>query len=495
VDAKRRCSLSVAKNLSPLEKLIDSWDTIETWHDNLDVPPKSVSQVIDYGTAAIKPLLECIKNDKRWTLYRNYQDHDGDGSDDLNRNNYSYAGDPKYVPSVAIYALQKILMFEIDDYWYWSSPLRGYEEADYEKTVTEIFAFCEKYENSRGADLWYKILKDQNAEIVYQLEAAKLIVRPSDPLDYYDVYDFFSYDMIQDHYGETTSSREGQKLRDIKDLSVKELLAKAYLRERSLIDAKITNGEKTYHFPVTSGDMGYSIYNSAQLFIRYLEEWEPGNIDLLRSHYQWLIKSREKDPNREFFPNEYCLETIIYRISSEDETAMQDYQQHILTTARLTMMDCQFLDHYSEYADMDKIVELIFLRPQSTSCFLHPQGLINFQSYPIEDYRFKFLKFPSYRKALIQALKTKEIRAKLHETKEASYYTFIPEPENPPYVSDGAKAVQIIKTTNIRLCDFIIQEMLKSDNEHKWLAPAFDLNAPVEKRDEAVQQWIKLLDR
>ena len=68
VDARRRTKRRPEPEGSEVQKAIASWDELDSWDPA--APPAPFRAVVAAGPAVIKPLLDCLENDERWTRIR-----------------------------------------------------------------------------------------------------------------------------------------------------------------------------------------------------------------------------------------------------------------------------------------------------------------------------------------------------------------------------------------------------------------------------------------
>ena len=118
------------------------------------------------------------------------------------------------------------------------------------------------------------------------------------------------------------------------------------------------------------------------------------------------------------------------------------------------------------------------------------------------------LELPSFRRALIDALKSPAKRATLTITKDGASMTYLAgkNDDSPPLAinvavaSLGANHALLCKdavgtTTDVRLCDLIAYLLTPKRGPGIWVSPSFHLDDPLPKRDQAITEWIKVLSQ
>ena len=96
MDAWRRLEGRSLQGGPDVARALWEWQNLETWNDS--ARPEVFQKVVAAGPAAIRPLLDCLENDRRWTRIRTQDDDDSFIDSEVLR-----------VRELAIMALERVL--------------------------------------------------------------------------------------------------------------------------------------------------------------------------------------------------------------------------------------------------------------------------------------------------------------------------------------------------------------------------------------------------
>lgn len=492
VDAQRRLAPSKAVGVSEISREIATWDDVENW--DLKAPPATFEKVVATGPAAIAPLLDCLEHDRRWTrASRKVEEYNNEI-----RVLYEFS----HVRDLAICALNRILRFEVVEPFYDNVPA---ENSWYADATARMKMFCVKYGNACGGELWFRILSDENAEINDQLKAAKSIVRPDIVCDDDSKYSLsLLYDTeARERVDEPIRSIEGDQLRTRNNPSVLDLLKRSWKKSKKITNQDIANGKPEYRLPVTCGGSFWTCYNQAHELVILMEEWQHGNKEVLKEHYDWLfaaVTRLRKDPTQpDFLVSPLCEETLILRFWAEDKGAMPDYEKFFRSSFDATNFPIGVMKVVPEEPGMDQLAQEAFLGDKA------PLSLINkpwtSSDYPRNDIienpyhdglPSPFLVLPSFRRALIEALQTKTKQGTLVVTKSGISVKYDADKEEP---APNTPQESTLPGTGqeVRLCDIIADLITPKSGPQVWVSPSYHLEDPLPARDRAIEAWIKVL--
>ncbi len=498
VDSKRRLIPTPVVEGSIIEQAIASWDQIDEF--TKENPPPLYRLVASSGPMAIKPLLDCLTHDKRWTGVVK--------EDDENR------WEPKImrVRDLAILALNEVLEFSFEEM---PGGTRQTESEWYDEAATKYQQLCARYEYQWGHELWYRILNDPQSELGYQLLAAHLIVTPDSELSnpYYHGFESVSGGAYCESF---ETIKPSDVLRKRENPSVLELMKCAWQRECKQVDEALDKGAQEVIPTYFCGGTDAVLRSQAQNLVHYMEDWSPGNVDILHSHYRWLreglAKEWKKENSRDYYLVKMCEDTLIRRFIAGDETAITDYIELFHASMPHGSLPMQFPQLAPASPELDKLV---------AEAFLGENAPLNFTHKPWEKYESRenyiawntpLLRFPSYRKALIEALQCTTVQATLLLTPEKAEILFHANRAEEPELLYDEEGLLPNRTTNseveVRVCDLIAYHFMPgiihlgvgfqpwnlNASETSWLAPDFHLDDPLEQRDKAIAEWIERLE-
>jgi len=491
VDARRRNEAPTETAQSELAREISTWDRIDAW--DKEAPPAIFEKVVAAGPAAIDPLLDCLEHDKRWTRFLNYE-HGvtyGDGGKGPAR--------LLRVRDLAIFALERVLRFPVIDMPFEAVPI---EDSSYAKTVSDMREFCKKYDHACGGELWFRLLDDPDADLGDQLAAAKLIVRPDGVEDYYP--DSFYPPTARERFDAPAPSKEGKLLRGRRDPAVLDLLKQAYQRARLSAEKEIANDAVEASFPSCGGGTYSFPRGVANQFIRLMEEWQPGNVDVLKSHYDWLAaavsKLRTVDGSGAFMISRLCEEILIRRLWSKDETAMKDYEKLFRSSLEFNEAPIEVMTEFPEHPGMDQLAKEAFLGDKAPLRLAKPWKRYDFsRQFQIGGLgeRSPLLVLPSFRQALVEALKIHTKQGKLSVGKDGGILSY--DADKPDETETLSKDAALLcdaaagTTIEVRLCDLVAYSLTPKRGSEVWVSPAYHLDDPLPLRDLAIKDWIKIL--
>lgn len=484
-DAARRLQPPPPSAASELARTIAIWDQLDTWDEA--APPAAVIAVIAAGNTAIEPLLDCLEHDWRWT-----------------RATTGDEGYQKYllrVKDIALFALERVLRFETVD----RHPVPDQPTDDwYRQTAADFRAFCRNYGSACGGELWFQILADPTAPTDRQLQAGERIVRLA-PYQFPDD-DFFLPRRAYKLFEDPRHPPEGELLLGRRNPSVLDLLKNAWRRARSETEDKLAKGtpEEGFSegFPGSRPQVPRQFPN---FFVRLMEEWQPGNVEVLREHYRWLADAVGKLRGDEGGSGMACIlplceETLIRRMWSEDETAMRDYEALFRISLKDGQIPIDVMTALPGEAGMDELAKLAFLGPDAPLSLVNrPWEWIDSRERLIGNYSeptAPLLILPAFRLALVEALGNTTKQATLSIGKDSAVLTYehgsgarkFPFTPNATLRRDREGS-----TIEVRLCDLIAWHLTSKRDPAIWTAPSFDLDDPLPDRDRSIQQWIKTL--
>jgi hypothetical protein len=398
-------------------------------------------------------------------------------------------------------ALERILRFpvlEIPVKW---EPM---EDSWYVEAAATMRTFCTKYNHSSGGQLWFRVLQDEHADLDLQWTAAKRIVRPDGLAD--DYPEMFWPSDARERFNGPRPSEEGKLLRGRHDPSVLDLLKRSYFRARKQVDEQLANGvpEVTHSFFVHGIDAVPR--RTPNLFLRLVEEWKPGNVDLLKSHYDWLqdglLKVRETDSDGGIWISRFCEETLIRRFWAEDPSAMRDYEKFFKSSFESNSLPLDVMKELPEEPGMDQLAREAFIGDEAPLSFTKPWTWRDFtRKSLIETYgeRSPLLVLPAFRQALIEALGTTTKQATLTLTSDGGIlrYDAGKLDETDSVSKDAAlRGSEPAGTTiDVRLCDLMAYFLTPRRWQEVWVSPAFHLDDPLPERDRVIAEWLRILDR
>ena len=483
-DAQRRLDPVIPLNLPEVAKEIVTWDRLETWDE--ESPPATFEKVVAAGPAAIDPLLDCLEKDTRWTRIC-----ESEGTD---RRRIMRVRD------LAIVAMERVLRFRVigtinDDY----SPA---EDSKYFDAASTMRAFCRKYDHACGGELWFRVLANPAADLVHQRIAAESIVRPDGTEELYP--DTFFPDEAEEHFNNPSSSREGKILRGRRDPSVLDLLKQANLRARNNAEEQLAKGAPEGLIGSCGGGVSSFPRGIPNQFVRLMEEWQPGNVEVLKSHYDWLAaalaKVRMGDGTGAFMLSSACEETLIRRLWAKDKSAMQDYENLFRSSLDFNAVPIQVMTEFPEHPSMDSLAREAFLGDKAPLSLTKPWTRYQFtRQYQIGGLgeRSALLVLPSFRQALIEALKTQTKQGTLAVTQEGGVLKFdagIAGEDEAIRMDAALRCSEAVGTTvEVRLCDLIAYFLTPKRGPEVWASPAYHLDDSLPARDRAIAVWIGVL--
>lgn len=490
-DSQRRLSPSKVVADSEVSREIATWDELENW--NRESPPATYEKVVAAGTTAIAPLIDCLEHDLRWTRIR-----EDDGM---------IHGDGRVflhfvrVRDIALRALNQILRFDVIETSLYDIPA---EDSWYVDATARVKMICQTYGNSSGAELWYRILGDENAYIDDQFQAAMRIVRPRyDVPDYLDGGPYLLHDSkaLVD-FIDSAPSLEGEKLRARLDPSVMDLLQRAWRKSRMLTDKAIAEGVALSEFPCYPGASPSTIFDQSHELVLLILAWQRGNSHVFKEHYDWLAKALAEDRTarniNDYLVSTLCEETLVVRFWVDDKMAMPDYEKLFRSSFKFNRVPIDVMRVSPNVPGMDALAKEAFLGDKATLSFVHlpwkqhdsRETLI--KHYFHDDQPSPLLVLPSYRRALIEALQTKTKQGTLLVTEAGcsiKYDADAPEPTS----NTPAKPTLPGTGQLVRLCDIVADLLTPKQGPQVWASPRFRLQDAIPERDRAIEQWIKIL--
>lgn len=501
-DARRRLSPEKAVGDSEIDKEIATWDEVESWdieenwQSDKSIPPASFERVVAAGSDAIRPLLACIENDPRWTRAR-WGGTENDGTGRIR---------PFVrVRDLAICALNRILRFKVVDVPYQADYDTPTEETWYVDAADRMKAVCGKYGNVCGGELWFRILADDGAETIDQLQAAQLIVEPMS-LNSYGVPEgggiWLRAPDARSSIECPKVSIEGNQLRSRRDPSVLDLMKRAWRRSMMRTDKAIAEGAAQTRMPMTCGGEFWSIYAETHAFVLLMEEWQHGNQEMLKEDYDWLAtalgKMRKDGSNGDFMVRNHCEEILILRLWAGDESAMGDYETLFHESKSPRDVPVEVMRVVPEAPGMDRLAGEAFLGDQA------PLGLVN-KPWVRWDQRMDLIKYdstwdgpspllvlPSVRRALIESLQSQARQGTLVVTENDCSVKFDADKDEPP--SSGKPTLPGTGEV-LRLCDVVADLITPKRGAAVWVSPRFRLQDPLADRDRAIAEWIGILSK
>lgn len=487
LDARRRIGPRPEPKGSEVEKAIASWDELDTWEQ--DAPPAAFRAVVAAGPAAIDPLLDCLENDDRWTRVRVKT---GSSHKLIFR-----------VRDLAIRALNEVLQFPVVE-----DPCRfaPVETRVYKQLAVTARAFCERHEFSVGGELWYRLLAGDEEDVDFQVTAALAIVTPEDCGPYYGITDrCFFRDTVWDRYHEVPrTSREGLTLRGRSNPTVLELFEHAWQRERVRVEAQLAAGKPESTFPVTCGHWPTPLRWSAHLLVRCMEEWQPGNVEVLKAHYGWLMEgmktAREKHSLGEFELSSMCEETLIRRFWAEDDTAMADYGEFFRTALKSGDLPADVMQALPRIDGMDDLANEAFVGPEAPLSFTtHPWTCYDSRRRLIAT-DSALLVLPSFRKAILEGLRCRTVQGSLSMKEREGTMTYLADGNlgrSESFFKDAAVGCERPEGTliEVRVCDLIAYHITCKHGPGVWTSPSYRIDDPLEDRDRAIARWIAVLEK
>jgi hypothetical protein len=486
VDSLRRTEPAAVVELSEIEKNIATWGLLESWDE--ENTPEVFDKVVAAGPAAIAPLLDCLEKDTRWTRIRR-QTGDRD------------PGELLRVRDFAIIALERILRFPVLEIPVEREPVM---DCWYVEAAETMRTFCTKYDHSSGGQLWFRVLQDEQADLDLQWTAAKRIVRPDGLAD--DYPEMFWPSDARERFDGPRPSEEGKLLRGRHNPSVLDLLKRSYFGARKQVDEQLAKGvpEVTHSFFVHGIDAVPR--RTPNLFLRLVEEWKPGNVDLLKSHYDWLqeglLKLRRDKGSGDFAISNLCEEALIRRFWAEDSSAMGDCEKFFRSSFKSNNVPLDVMKELPEEPGMDQLAREVFLGGEAPLSFTKPwTSRDSTRRSLIETYgeRSPLLVLPAFRQALIEALRTTTKQATLTLTNDGGILRYdAGKPDETDSVSKDAalRCAQAVGITiDVRLCDLIAYFLTPRRWQEVWVSPAFHLDDPLPERDRVIAEWLRILDR
>lgn len=483
-DAQRRLDPVSPMDRAEVAKEIATWDRLATWDE--ESPPATFEKVVAAGSDAIDPLLDCLERDTRWTR--------------ICESERTYRRRILRVRDLAIVALERVLRFRVigsfnDDY----SPA---EDSRYADAASTMQAFCRKYDRACGGELWFRVLADPTADLAHQRIAAQSIVRPDGTEDLYP--DTFFPDEAGERFNNRSSSREGKLLRGRRDPSVLDLLKLASLRARNHAEEQLAKGAPEGSFGSCGGGVSSFPRGIPNQFVKLMEEWQPGNVEVLKSHYDWLAaalaKVRMGDGTGAFMLSSACEETLIRRLWAKDKSAMQDYGKLFRTSLDFNAVPIQVMTAFPEHPGMDSLAREAFLGDKAPLSLTKPWTRYAFtRQYQIGGLgeRSALLVLPSFRQALVEALKTQTKQGTLYVTQKGGVLRFDAgiAGEDEAIRKDAAlRCSEAVGTTvEVRLCDLIAYYLTPKHGPEVWVSPAYHLDDSLPARDRAIAVWIGVL--
>lgn len=485
-DSCRRLEPPERLGASQLESDLAAWADLEEW--DVEAPPEVFERIVAQGETAIMLLLHVLEADERWTLIRRiinaYYSEEAAHTVQLVR-----------TKDLAILALERILDFPVTNL----EIGRSVREAGwYAETSAKLSAFCHRYNHTSRGELWFRILEDGEATLDDQLAAGIRLVygEAFNPLGLGAFY--FDREAAYNLFCAPVVSPEGRALRSRRDPSVADLLEKAWHRAREEADLVVAKGAAEMNFSSFPCAAPTSLRDQAQLFLRLMEVWKPGNVELLREHYEWLssalVQRRGKAGNGDSRPEghlmEFSEEVLIRRFWSKDPTVMADFAKLLRSSEVADDIPHQFMAECAEGEEMENFIH---------DTFLGEKALVNLGKSPwswgherILDNRDLMIS-PAYREAVVAALKNTERYGAFQWNGDIVELAFtdttysihlgsrkdFPE-EGPPIV-------------DLRFCDLVARALTPTYGKERVFTPSFNLYAPVAERDRVIALWIGIL--
>jgi len=287
-------------------------------------------------------------------------------------------------------------------------------------------------------------------------------------------------------------------------------MERVWQRERKRVDDVLKKGEPEISTPFYVSATPVVLRESAHHVVHCMEDWSPGNLEVLRPHYQWLRQGLDKlwkEDGFDYFLIGMCEETLIRRYWADDETVIADVEEFFRASMAHGQIPINILQLIPASPELDKLMAEAYLGKDAPLSLVHrPWELNDSRHYGIA-WNSSLLKFPSFRKALIEGLQCTTIQATLTLIPEKVELLFHASRDKEPEAlnrRDGAQPIRTTtKTTEIRVCDLIAYHLTPGvgyhawsshdSNEAAWLVPNFHLIDPVDQRDKAIAEWIERL--
>jgi len=486
-DAQRRLEGKAPVGESKIAKAIASWEHLEEWDET--VRPQEFRDVVEMGPLAVKPLLDCLESDGRWTRIVaevGYRDRS-----------------VVRVRDLAILALEEVLQFTFIEYtdsqYEWPPEVEWYEGA-----AAKIRFLCERYEYQCGGELWFRILEDQEGDLAHQAMAAVAIVQPENAESYYGITDqHFVVDEVWDRYDIPQASWEGETLRERHEPSVLELMEKAWQRECTRVEEKLAEGEPESFHPFFVGGSFQVLRRRAHLFMRCLEEWQPGNIEILKSHYNRLekavLRGDEGHSIHRYLLSELCEEVLIRRLWVEDKTAIVDYSDLFRSSFDRGHVPMKVMKELPRTPGMDLLVNEAFLGEKAPLSFRRKSWSRSDPRAAILRNCFSLFSLPSFREAVVEGLRNRNQQGVMTIGKVGTMMAFLTDEAEDEEVRlyEGAAMRgerEIGWKAEVRMCDLVALYLSPDYGDEVWITPDFHLDDPVAVRDGMIGDWIKLFE-
>ena len=285
-----------------------------------------------------------------------------------------------------------------------------------------------------------------------------------------------------------------------------DLLKQAYFRARKQADDQLANGlpEVTMSSIVCAQNEVRRVGTNS--FMRLVEEWKPGNVDLLKSHYNWLeagvVKLRKAEGYGDVWISGFCEEALIRRFWAKDESAMRDYEKFFRASLEFNEVPLDVMKELTNEPGMDQLAREAFLGDKAPLRFTKPWTSSEYnRKNLIETYRERspLLELPAFRQALVEALRGTTKQATLTLTKDGGTLKY--DAGKPGEIDSVSKGAALLCTAavgteiEVRLCDLIVYYLTPKYGLDVWVSPVFHLDDPLPARDRAISEWIHMLDR
>jgi len=352
--------------------------------------------------------------------------------------------------------------------------------------------------------LWFRILEDQEGDLAHQAMAAVAIVQPENAESYYGITDqHFVVDEVWDRYDIPQASWEGETLRERHEPSVLELMEKAWQRECTRVEEKLAEGEPESFHPFFVGGSFQVLRRRAHLFMRCLEEWQPGNIEILKSHYNRLekavLRGDEGHSIHRYLLSELCEEVLIRRLWVEDKTAIVDYSDLFRSSFDRGHVPMKVMKELPRTPGMDLLVNEAFLGEKAPLSFRRKSWSRSDPRAAILRNCFSLFSLPSFREAVVEGLRNRNQQGVMTIGKVGTMMAFLTDEAEDEEVRlyEGAAMRgerEIGWKAEVRMCDLVALYLSPDYGDEVWITPDFHLDDPVAVRDGMIGDWIKLFE-
>jgi hypothetical protein len=509
-DARRRVASRNARFHSAdstIEEMMAAWEEFREF--NIDRPPGPFNKVVQLGAKAIPALHACIENDRRSTRFYHNDDHS------------FYESQILTVADFAILALERVLEFPVLQPEF-ASRRGAPPDAWYAQQAALLSAFCEKYENASGAELWFRILGDEGVSLEHRWIAALSIIgaqvdSPTVPGYWFHRRSYgFAYEGYAGvSYLERGDPPAGEVLRTRQDPSVTDLLVRAWRAARAAAEL----AEKSDYFqqnriPLTGvmHEILASPSGGAHQFILAIEEWDPGSRPgVLREHSEWLaaglMQALNRDPASRPWTamrrGYYCEEALTLRFKYNDPAAMADYRKlfsaYLSASVELWFLPLEPMKRFPRAEGMADLARAAFRSPGAPFAFDRPWAYNDPRKQVIHSCG-SLLAMAPFRESLIEALRVEKNEGTITITDEGYAVKFDDEDGDPESEWEPARERSRFPagtTRQVRTCDLVAGYLMRiyawSDPVPLKSKPPFDIGAPQTERDAAIREWISAL--